>query len=262
VRELFGRKEKTISEKSYKGKSEEETLKEMLEEEVENLQKNFRIKINEVKENEQKLNAVKEEYDSTVTNLMELKKEVNQKILELDVVKREYKDIRQKIEEAGKNEQKNKVIVNEIEKNEINLKNIKQELEKLAKKESEIKDRISEAQSKLQEVKLQQTQNQNKLAETTSHLNNQKQDSGGLDKTFIFSDKEKEFIKDQIGPDQYTKGIIEAASVVTASLKSKLNLSQKELETVQKLLERERKEHMLTKETLEKFQDKESKKKL
>ena len=59
-----------------------------------------------------------------------------------------------------------------------------------------------------------------------------------------------------------TKGIIEAASVVTASLKSKLNMAQKELETVQQLLEKERKEHVITKEKLRKIQDKRSKNKL
>ena len=258
--ELFGRKEKTFSEAVDTGKSDEETLKEMLEEEVEKLQQDFRVKNNEIRESEQKLNSVKEEYDSTVSSLMELKKEVNQKVLELDVVKREYKEIRQKIEGSGEKDQRNQVSVNEIEKSENKLKKIKQELEKLTKEENEIQERISKGQSKIQETNLQITQNQKKLAEIASKVTDKKQDSESVDKTFIFSDKEKNFIKNQVGPDQYNKGIIEAAGVVTASLKSKLNMSQKELETVQKLLEKERKEHAITKESLEKFHAKESKK--
>ncbi len=38
-------------------------------------------------------------------------------------------------------------------------------------------------------------------------------------------------------------------------------MAQKELETVQQLLEKERKEHIITKEKLKKIQDKESKNK-
>ena len=48
--ELFGRKEKVFSEAIDTGKSDEETLKEMLEEEVEKLQQDFRVKNNELKE--------------------------------------------------------------------------------------------------------------------------------------------------------------------------------------------------------------------
>ena len=48
-------------------------------------------------------------------------------------------------------------------------------------------------------------------------------------------------------------GIIEAASAVVGSLKSKLNTTLKELETVQSLLEKERAEHEKTKKDLENF---------
>jgi len=252
--ELFGRKEKIIKNETSI-KSEEIILKEGLEDEIQELQKIFRAKQEEIKDNEEKLNSVKKEYDHTVSSLMELKKESNQKILELDVVKREYKDLRKKIEEEVEKLQKDKSIVNEIEKNELHLKNVKQELEKLSKMESEISKKISEGETALYKIKLQETKNQNKLEENIQ-LNNKSKASASRDNTFIFSDKEKEFIKDQIGPDQYTKGVIEAASVVTASLKSKLNIAYKELEAIQRLLEKERKAHSITKEILEKLQNK------
>ncbi len=207
-------------------------------------------------ENEQKLNSVQEEYDSAVSSLMGLKKQNNQKILELDVVRREYRDITQKIEGAAENDQKNKELIHEIEKNQTNLKNAKLELEKVIKKDNDITKKIFEGQSLLHEIKSQEIQIQNTSVETSPGFKKTKHESGNIDSSFIFTNKEKEFIKDQIGTKQYTKGIIEAAGVVTASLKSKLNIAQKEIETVQKLLEKERKEHIVTKEMLEKLQTK------
>ena len=89
---------------------------------------------------------------------------------------------------------------------------------------------------------------------------NVKQELETTENASIFSNKENDFIKEQMGKHQETtKGIIEAASVVAASLKSKLSMAEKELEAIQQLLEKERKEHLLTKERLEKLQDKESK---
>ncbi len=72
---LFGNKktEETISEKS-----EEYVLKEELETEVENLQKEFREKQEENNKITQKIQTVKEEYDTTVSNLMLVKKESKQ----------------------------------------------------------------------------------------------------------------------------------------------------------------------------------------
>ena len=256
---LFGKKKEEIIETATDEKSEEIILKEELEEEVEKLQKDFRTKQKEIKENEQKLQSVKEEYDSTVIILMEIKKETNQKKMELDVVKREYRDTKQKIEGVEEKYKENKKLITELEKTETNLKNAKENLEGLIKKDIEIKEKISEGQSILHEIKSQEIQTQKELEQITSRLYNAKQELGNSDNTSIFSDKEKDFIKGQIGAKQETKGIIEAASVVAASLKSKLSMAQKEIETVQQLLEKERKEHALTKEKLKKLQDKESK---
>jgi len=50
-------------------------------------------------------------------------------------------------------------------------------------------------------------------------------------------------------------GVIEAASAVVGSLKSKLNMTQKELEVIQLLLEKEREEHEKTKQKLKKLNE-------
>jgi chromosome segregation ATPase len=257
---LFGKKkeeEYVITDE----KSDEAILKEELEEEVGKLQKQFRTIQEEIKENERKVQAVKEEYDSTVANLMEIKKETNQRKMELDVVKREYRDTKQKIEGVDEKYKENKKLTVELEKTETDLKNSKKEIEVLIKKDIEIKEKISEGQSILHEIKLKEIQIQSKLEEVTSRLYKSKQELENSGNTGIFTNKEKKFIKDQIGGNQETKGIIEAASVVTASLKSKLSMSQKELEAIQQLLEKERKEHELAKEKLKNLQNIESKNK-
>jgi len=251
---LFGKKEEVTIEKS-----DETILQEELETEVGQLQNEFRKKQGEIIEHEKKLHAVTLEYDTAVTNLMEIKKETNQKKLKLDVVNREYRDIKQKIEDIDEKYEKNKKSMDEIEKTETSLKNAKQELEKSIKEDNETKEKISEAKSNLHELKTQEIQTQKELEEITSRLYNAKQELGSPVNTSVFTNKEKEFIQEQIGEKQDTKGIIEAASVVVASLKSKINMAEKELEAVQQLLAKERREHALTKEKLEKLQGTQSK---
>ena len=70
-------------------KDDESILKVELETEVEQLQKEFRIKQEEITKITEKIETVKSEYDTTVSNLMSIKKEFNQKKMELDVVQRE-----------------------------------------------------------------------------------------------------------------------------------------------------------------------------
>ena len=253
---LFGKDKETVGEVSTIEKSDEAILKDEMEGEVENLQKEFRAKQEEIKENEKKLQSVKEEYDSAVTELMELKKETNQKKLELDVVKREYSDIKQKIESKDETFQKNQTLIDELKKTETNIKNAKQELENSIKEDKQVKEKISEGQSVLHDIQMQESQTQKELEEITARLYNAKKELVMSDDGSIFSNKEKEFIQGQIGGSQDSKGIIEAASVVAASLKSKLTMAEKELEAVQLLLEKERNEHIQTKEKLEKLQRK------
>ena len=70
---FFGKKKEVEIEKN-----DESILKEELEREVENLQNEFRIKQEEIVKITEKIQTVKEEYDTTVSNLMSIKKEFNQ----------------------------------------------------------------------------------------------------------------------------------------------------------------------------------------
>lgn len=253
---LFGKKKEQTDEKTYE-KSEELVLKEALETEVENLQNEFRAKQEEIESITKKLQNVKEEYDIATSNLMSVKKETNQKKMELDTTYLEYKDIKSKITDADNIFNKNKKANEELDKVELNLRNKKQELEKIKKEYDEIKEKITTEQSSLHEIRTQQIQTKKELDEINSRIYNARQEGNtqreNFNETDVFTFKEKEFIEGESTAKRETKGIIEAASVVVGSLKSKLSMTEKELETVQILLEKERSEHNQTKNELEKL---------
>jgi len=248
---LFAKKktEETISDKS-----EEYVLKEELETEVENIQKEFRIKQEELDEIIQKIKTVKEEYNYIVSNLMVVKKEINQKKMQLDVVLLEHKRISEKIRNFE--QIKDSKSVSEFNKTEENFSKMKQELEKVKKEHEEINEQILQKQSLLHSVKNQQIEYEKELDEARSRLYNAKVELEKKDyfqDTSILTKKEKEFIQGDESYQKSSAGIIEAASAVVGSLKSKLNITQKELESLQSLLEKEREEHEKTKKELEKL---------
>ena len=251
---LFGKKKEQVDE-IVSEKSEERVLKEALETEVENLQKEFRKKQEEIENITEKLHRVKEEYDIATSNLMSVKKESNQKKMELDTIYLEYKNVKLKISNADERLNKNKKSYDELDKVESNLTKMKQELEKITKEYDEIKEKIAEEQSSLHKIQIQQSQTQKELEEITSRLYNAKNLQDNLNETSVFTFKEREFI-DETRDKRETKSIIEAASVVVGSLKSKLSMAEKELETVQTLLEKERNEHIQTKNELERLKGK------
>ena len=250
---IFGKKKEQLDE-IISEKSEELVLKEALETEVENLQKEFRTKQEEIENITEKLQSVKEEYDIATSNLMSVKKESNQKKMELDTIYLEYKNIKLKISNADERLNKNKKSSEELDKAESNLIKIKHDLEKITKEYDEIKEKIAEEKSSLHKIQTQQIQAQKELDGITSRLYNAKnlQDNN---ETSVFTFKEKEFIE-ETRDKRETKGIIEAASVVVGSLKSKLSMAEKELETIQILLEKERNEHIQTKNELERLKGK------
>ncbi len=251
---LFGKKkEEAPSDETVSENSEEYVLKEELEKEVEKLQNEFRTKQDEVNDIVEKIGLVKEEYEATVSSVMLVKKELNQKKMELDVVKREYREIKERIE---KSEQiKDEDTLSGFNKTEENFSKIKQELEEMTKEREEIKEQFEKEQSSLHIIRKQQIEAQKELDEANSRLYNAKEELNKKDQfqdTDILTPKEKEFIEGST-EDKSSAGIIEAASAVVGSLKSKLNMTQKELEAVQLLLEKEREEHEKLKIEIEKL---------
>ncbi|MGB0724349.1 MAG: DNA repair protein [Nitrosopumilus sp.] len=234
--------------------NDESILKEELETEVEKLQTEFRTKQEEITKVTEKIQTVKEEYDSTVTNLMMVKKEFNQKKMELDVVQREYREIREKIKNAQ--QIKDTKSINEFNKTEKEFKKVKEELEQMVKEQKEIKNEITKEQSTLHGLRKQQIEVGKELDEANSRLYNAKEELDKKDKfqdTSILTPKEKKEIKNNSSTEKANAGVIEAASIVVGSLKTKLNTAQKELEQIQGLLEEEREAHKKTRQELMKI---------
>ena len=247
---FFSRKKAEVEENN------ESILKEVEKEveKVERDQNEFRTKQDEITNITEKIKTVKEEYDTTVSNLMLIKKEFNQKKMELDVVQREYREIREKI----KNSQqfKDTKSINEFNKTEKEFKRIKEELNKMTKEHDEIKEQITKGQSSLHGIRKQQVEVGKELEEANSRLYNAKEELDKKDQfqdTSILTPKEKKDIKGIKVSEKTNAGIIEAASVVVGSLKSKLTTAQKELEEIQGLLEEEREAHKKTRQELNKI---------
>ena len=247
---FFSRKKAEVEENN------ESILKEVEKEveKVERDQNEFRTKQDEITNITEKIKTVKEEYDTTVSNLMLIKKEFNQKKMELDVVQREYREIREKI----KNSQqfKDTKSINEFNKTEKEFKRIKEELNKMTKEHDEIKEQITKGQSSLHGIRKQQVEVGKELEEANSRLYNAKEELDKKDQfqdTSILTPKEKKDIKGTKVSEKTNAGIIEAASVVVGSLKSKLTTAQKELEEIQGLLEEEREAHKKTRQELNKI---------
>jgi len=238
-------------------KDEESILKVELETEVEQLQKEFRIKQEEITKITEKIETVKSEYDTTVSNLMSIKKEFNQKKMELDVVQREYRETREKI----KNSQqiKDTKSINEFNKTEKEFKKIKEELDKMTKEHEKNKNEITNGQTSLHGKRKQQVEVGNELDEANSRLYNAKEELNKKEKfqdTSVLTPKEKKDMKVESQTSKNSAGVIEAASIVVGSLKSKLTTAQKELEQIQGLLEEEREAHKKTRQELMKIKSK------
>jgi chromosome segregation ATPase len=248
---FFGKK------KEEDKKDDESILKGELETEVEQLQKEFRIKQEEITKITDKIETVKSEYDTTVSNLMSIKKEFNQKKMELDIVQREYRETREKI----KNSQqiKDTKSINEFNKTEKEFKKIKEELDKMTKEHEKIKNEITKDQTSLHGIRKQQVEVGKELDEANSRLYNAKEELNKKDKfqdTSILTPKEKKDMKVESQTSKNSAGVIEAASIVVGSLKSKLTTAQKELEQIQGLLEEEREAHKKTRQELMKIKSK------
>jgi chromosome segregation ATPase len=241
--------------KEIKNDDEDESiLKEELETEVEKLQTEFRTKQEEIVKVSEKIQTVKEEYDTTVSNLMSVKKEFNQKKMELDIVQREYREIREKIKNAQ--QIKDTKSINEFNKTEKEYKKIKDELEQMMKEQKQIKEEIAKGQSTIHGLRKQQVEVGKELDEANSRLYNAKEELDKKDKfqdTSVLTSKEKKEIKNNSTTEKANAGVIEAASIVVGSLKSKLNTAHKELEQIQGVLEEEREAHKKTRQELMKI---------
>jgi len=185
---------------------------------------------------------------------MLVKKELNQKKMELDIDQREHKEIREKIKNFE--QIKESKAVRGFNNTKGSHSKTRQELDEVTEEYDKIKKQVVQEQSALHSIKNQQIEYEKELDEARSRLYNAKEELEKKDHfqdTSILTPKEKEFIQGESSNQKSSAGVIEAASAVVGSLKSKLNMAQKELEAIQLLLEKEREEHEKTKQELKKF---------
>ena len=248
------------SDKFVSQKSDEYILKEKLEAEVANLQEQFRAKQSELESISEKLDAVSKEYDAAVANLMSVKKELKEKNAEMDAVRRKYRELDSVSGTGGTAESSA-----QRGRDKAELAKIREDLAKAAQEYTKVKDMTSRDQEKLDSIKTQQGQAKKELDSIKTQQGQAKKE---LDKTnSILFGKKQELARSrdstiskagqlsQTGSSG-SDGIIEAASAVVASIKSKLNTSEKELKETRQMLKREKEDHDKTRKELQNLKSK------
>ena len=240
-----------------KAASEKDELKEKAASEVQEIQKELDARQQELDGITQKIQTVKEEYEGTVGSLMLVKKELNQKKMELDLVRREYRETRERIKSSEK-----AVYVkssSQLKRAEGDLVRIKEEIVKYTKRHDMVKAQVEKEQKALAIIRKQHATAERELDEANSKLYNARDEIDNMDRAQdagVLTAKEKEFIQAQGESQKNVSGVVEAASAIVGSLKSKLNMAQRELDAVQQLLEKEREEHERTRAELDRLRGK------
>ena len=203
----------------------------------------------EVDEYEKKYDA-KEEYNEVVGNLMN--------------AKREQKNIIQKIHESNNEYEK---MVSQLKSLRTDLLKINNELseknEKLSKiteeykKHSLVMQEINNSKKEVLELKMEIKKYNNELESVKSktgnfpEINKMREEKKKLENQIIQKRKDVEsgtrelkFIQNQltgVSKNKESKNVVDAASAVVASMKQKLQHTQKELDLARKALEEEKK---------------------
>lgn len=222
----------------------------------------------------QRIKKVKEEYGASVKSLMETKRELNQKRDEMSIAKAGLERLRAEIDEKQKLRAKTEAETAEQKKE---LARTQAQLEEALLSHGELEKKISSEQHTLSVIKTQQAETERELEEINARLYNAREElsrqeqfpePGALssaERAFIQGGTESAAGQETPGaaPGQDAPqsqqgeesrryaGVVEAASVVVASLKSKLGMMQKELDAAQLMLEQERAQHEATKRKLE-----------
>lgn len=225
----------------------QDSPKEKLESQLEEIKDNILERNQELLDTASKLKDVKKQYDESVSNLMAVKKESNEKKSNIESLERQYRVIKIKVENTQKQYTLEKTKIGEIEKTKLALQQIKTDIDLGTKNHNKVQTEISAAQTKLNEIITKRIDTEDQYQEILKKIN----DIDVTDKT----KKPQAVSKKQKPENDVSKNVVEAASVVVASMKTKLSAAQKEVEVVKQLLEKERIAHQKTKEELDKIKD-------
>ena len=229
----------------------------------------------------QRIKKVKEEYGVSVKSLMETKRELNQKRDEMSAAKAGLERLRAEVDEKRKLHAK---IEAETAEKKKELARAQSRIEEALLSHGELEKKISAEQHTLSVIKTQQAETERELEEINARLYNAREELSKQEQfpePGALSSTERAFIQggtesaagretpgaapgqdapqsQQEGESRRYAGVVEAASVVVASLKSKLGMMQKELEAAQLMLEQERAQHEATKRKLESLMSRDS----
>lgn len=233
---LFGKKEKQVQEPKDARKDE-------IESRLEDIRGSILEKTRQLEETASRLAEVKKEYDCAVSDLMAVKKEANEEKNTVESLQRQQRVARTRIKEAQDRYKQEAGKITEIEKASARLQQIKNDIALGAKNREDIQKEIAYAQAKLSDTDTRRVGAEDQYQAILEKINGAK---STLHKTQPAPQK----------TDGSPKNIVEAASTVVASMRTKLDAAQKETEVVKQMLAKEREEHKLTKDKLDKIKSK------
>lgn len=229
-----------------------------------------------------KIQSVKDEYNVSVRDLMNVKKDLHQKKDDLKAAVTRLEKLENEIVENGDLSSKTAA---DLEQKQKDLAKVRDDLEQKQKEYDNLVERLDQERHALTVIKTQQSEVEKDLEAANARLYNAKaelESSEQFQDPSVFTDDEKAVIiqsaadgpvevtadtatpvadvdakdngTDQKVPDLRSHAsVVEAAGIVVASLKSKLKTAQNELEAVHLLLKQEREQHDVTKRQLASF---------
>jgi len=197
-----------------------------------------------------KLQLVKEEYNEVIGNLMHAKREQKSMMEKIQRSNNEYEELKDGIKSLREDLLK---INNEFRERNEKLGKIMEEY----KKHSQVIQEINNSKKEVLELKVEIKKHNDELEFVKTktgnfpEINKMREEKKKVENELIQKRKEVEssirelkFIQNEIagvGKNKESTNVVDAASAVVASIKQKLQNTQKELDLVKKALEQERK---------------------
>ena len=197
-----------------------------------------------------KLQLVKEEYNEVVGNLMHAKREQKNMMEKIQKSNNEYEGLKNGIKSLQEDLLK---VNNEFREKNEKLGKVMEEY----KKYSQVIQEINNSKKEVLELKVEIKKHNDELESVKTktgnfpEINKMREEKKKVENELIQKRKEVEssirelkFIQNEIagiGKNKESTNVVDAASAVVASMKQKLQNTQKELDLVKKALEQERK---------------------
>ena len=243
---LFSRKKSGGDEQ--KQDTENESIQQAARE-FDEILRNIEAKKSEFTEVEGKLESVAREYSTTVSELMSVRKDANEERNNVASLQRQQKIMRTKIDDLQSQIEKKAEAASKVQSAQRRLERLERDMQECKKRYETMRQKADAEEQRQKTANLKRIQSEAyhqdllrriDLAKAGSSNDNTKKDGAGGGDALAATGT----------ADTDAKNVVEAASVVVASMKSKMILAQKELETVKRLLKEERMQHQKTQERL------------